>query len=114
MAKRLHMTNADYVTIALSPALVMLLVGSLVYFLIEVLYVGEYQARLMYVFALFVFAAVLIARISIEDGAEYASLFALPLGLATFLVLVKFVEHPGPFSWLINIGLMCVVWSTLR
>lgn len=110
MAKRLHMTNADYVTIALSPALVMLLVGSLVYFLIEVLYVGEYQARLMYVFALFVFAAVLIARISIEDGAEYASLFALPLGLATFLVLVKFVEHPGPFSWLINIGLMCVVW----
>jgi hypothetical protein len=110
MAKRLHMTNADYVTIALSPALVMLLVGSLVYFLIEVLYVGDYQARLMYVFALFVFAAVLIARISIEEGAEYASLFALPLGLATFLVLVKFVEHPSPLSWLINIGLMCVVW----
>jgi hypothetical protein len=53
---------------------------------------------------------VLIARISIEDGAEYASLFALPLVLATFLVLAKFVEHPGPFSWLINIGLMCVVW----
>jgi hypothetical protein len=110
MAKRLHMTNADYVTIALSPALVMLMVGSLVFFLIDVLYVGEYQARLSYVFALFVFAAVLIARISIEEGAEYASLFALPLGGATFLVLMKFVEHASPFNWLINIGLMFVVW----
>jgi hypothetical protein len=110
MAKRLHMTTADYVTIAVSPALVMTLVGSLVYFLIEVMYAGEYAARLMYVFALFVFAAVLIARISIEEGSEYASLFALPLGLATFFVLSKFVEHPSPFSWLINIALMCTVW----
>ena len=110
MAKRLFMTTADYVTIAVSPALVMALVGSLVFFLIEVMYVGEYQARLTYVFALFVFAAVLVARISIESGSEYASLFALPLGLATFLVLLKFVEHPSPFSWLINIVLMCVVW----
>jgi hypothetical protein len=110
MAKRLYMTTADYATIALSPALVMLLVGSLVFFLIDVFYVGEYAARLMYVFALFVFAAVLGSRIAIESGSEYASLFALPLGLAVFAVLVKFVEHPGPFSWLINIGLMCVVW----
>lgn len=110
MAKRLYMTTADYVTIALSPALIMTLVGSLVFFLIEVLYVGEYQARLMYVFALFVFAAVLVARIAIESGSEYASLFALPLGLATFFVLLRFVEHPSPFSWLINIGLMGVVW----
>jgi Domain of unknown function (DUF4129) len=110
MAKRLYMTTADYVTIALSPALIMTLVGSLVFFLIEVMYEGEYQARLMYVFALFVFAAVLVARISIESGTEYASLFALPLGLATFFVLLRFVEHPSPFSWLINIGLMGVVW----
>ncbi len=66
------MTTADYVTIAVSPALIMALVGSLVFFLIEVMYVGEYQARLMYVFALFVFAAVLVARISIESGSEYA------------------------------------------
>ena len=75
----------------------MALVGSLVFFLIEVLYVGEYQARLMYVFALFVFAAVLVAADLDRDAArEYASLFALPLGLATFFVLVQFVEHPEP------------------
>lgn len=110
MAKRLHMTTADYVAIAISPALIMALVGSLVFFLIEVLYEGEYQARLTYVFALFVFAAVLVARISIEDGRERGALFALPLGLATFVVLSKFVEHDSAFSGLINIVLIAVVW----
>ena len=110
MAKRLYMTSADYLAIAISPALIMALVGSLVFFLLEVLYVGDYEARLMYVFALFVFAAVLVSRISIEDGREYASMFALPLGLATFVVLVRFIEHPSVWSHLINLGLMLVIW----
>lgn len=110
MAKRLHMTSADYVAIAVSPALVMALVGSLVFFLIEVLYVGQYQARLNYVFALFVFAAVLVARIAIEMGSERAAMFALPLGVATFLVLFRFVQHPSPLSPLINLMLIAVVW----
>lgn len=107
---KLRMTNADYVAIAVSPALIMALVGSLVFFLIEVLYVGQYQARLMYVFALFVFATVLIGRISIELGADRAALFALPLAIAMFLVLAKFVEHASPYSHLINIGLLAIVW----
>jgi hypothetical protein len=110
MAKRLHMTNADYVAIAISPALIMLLVGSLVFFLIEVAYVGEYAFRLNYAFALFVFAGVLIARIAIEMGSERASLFASALGVAMFLFLVRFVEHPSPYSHLINLVLMAVVW----
>src|SRR3954454_9333229 len=110
MAKKLYMTTADYLVIAVSPALIMALVGSLVYFLIDVFYAGEYEARLDYAFGLFVFAAVLIARISIEEGREYAAMFALPLGGAMFLVLLKFVEHPSPFSWLINLLLMAVVW----
>ena len=112
MAKRpkMRMTAADYVAIAVSPALVMAMVGSLVFFLIEVLYIGQYQARLNYVFALFVFATVLIGRISIEMGAERATLFALPLGIAMFLVLAKFVQHASPYSHLINISLLGVVW----
>ena len=104
------MTNADYVAIALSPALIMALVGSLVFFLIEVFYVGQYTARVNYVFALFVFATVLIGRISIETGADRAALFALPLGVAMFLVLAKFVEHASPYSHLINIALLGIVW----
>ena len=110
MAKRLYMTSADYLAIAISPALIMALVGSLVFFLIEVLYVGQYQARLNYAFALFVFAAVLIARISIEMGSERAALFALPLGIVMFLFLLRFVEHPNAFSHLINLGLLALVW----
>ena len=107
---KLRMTNADYVAIAVSPALIMALVGSLVYFLIEVLYVGQYQARLNYVFALFVFATVLIGRISIEMGAERAAMFAFPLAVAMFLVLAKFVQHASPYSHLINIALLGIVW----
>ena len=110
MSKRLYMTSADYLVIAISPALIMALVGSLVFFLIEVFYAGEYQARLNYSFALFVFAAVLIARISIEMGSERAALFAVPLAVAMFLFLVKFVEHPSPFSHVINLALMAIVW----
>lgn len=112
MAKRpkLRMTNADYVAIAVSPALIMALVGSLVFFLIEVLYVGQYQARLIYVFSLFIFATVLIGRIAIEMGTERAAMFALPLGIAMFLVLAKFVPHASPYSHLINIVLLGLVW----
>src|SRR3954467_13478435 len=110
MAKKLYMTTEDYLVIAISPALIMALVGSLVYFLIEVFYAGDYAPRLDYAFGLFVFAAVLIARISIEEGREYAALFALPLAGAMFLVLLKFVEYSTPFSWLINLVLMGIVW----
>ena len=110
MAKRLFMTSADYLAIAVSPALIMALVGSLVFFLLDVLYVGEYEARLTYVFALYVFATVLVSRIAIDDGREYAALFAIPLGLATLLVLLKFMEHPSAWSHLINVGLVLVIW----
>jgi hypothetical protein len=110
MAKRLTMTNADYLAIAVSPALIMALVGSLVFFLIEVLYVGQYQARMNYAFALFVFAAVLIARISIEIGSEHAALYALPLGIVMFLFLLRFVDQPNALGHLINLALLGLVW----
>jgi hypothetical protein len=57
-----------------------------------------------------VFAAVLIGRISIEMGNERAALFALPLGAAVFVVLLRFVEHPSPLSPLINLLLIGLVW----
>ena len=105
-------TLADYMIIAISPALIMALVGSLVFFLIELLYQGQYQARLQYVFALFVFASVLIGRISIEEGRERAMGFSVILGLAVLLVMGKFIEFPGIFdrlSWFINIGLIILI-----
>jgi len=106
-------TLTDYMVIAISPALIMALVGSLVFFLVEVLYQGQYQTRLQVVLALFVMAAVLIGRISIEEGREYASMFALPLGVVTLLALFRFVEFSGilgRISWLVNIGLIGLIW----
>jgi len=114
MPRRLHKTLIDYLVIAVSPALIMALVGSLVFFLIEVFYRGNFQGRLQYIFALFVIGAVLIARISIEDGRERAALFALPLGIAVLLAINKFVVFQGslldPLTSLINLGLIALIW----
>ena len=52
-------TAADYAVTAASPALVMLMVGSLVFFLVEVLYAGLYSERLLYTLFFFVFMPLL-------------------------------------------------------
>lgn len=114
MARRLHQTLADYVVIAISPALIMALVGSLVFFLIGVFYEGEYQARLHWVMACFVFAAVLISRISIEEGFERAAPFGAALALVVGLATMRFLDYRGDwvdhFGWIINLGLIALVW----
>ena len=74
MARRLPQTTFDYMIVAISPVLIMFLVGSLAFFLIEVAYGGEFVARLRFVVALFVMAATLCCRISIEEGIEYAQI----------------------------------------
>jgi hypothetical protein len=114
MARRLQKTLVDYLVIAISPALIITLVGSLVFFLLEVFYHGTFQLRLHYVFALFIIGAVLISRISIEEGRERALLFALPLAIVTMLAINKFVRFQGnmstSFSFIINLGLIGLVW----
>jgi len=115
---RLHKTLTDYLVIAISPALIMTLIGSLAFFLLAVFYRGQHGLRLNYVIALFVFAAVLIARISIEESRERAMLFAVPLTLATLLVGAKFVSFSGPlasYSLVINAGLLLLIlWCADR
>lgn len=106
-------TLVDWVVIALSPILVMLMVGSLVFFLVEVLYAGQYSDRLLYTLFFFVIGAVLIARISIEQGSTKAWLYGSFLAVATFLALQLFVTYDGPaklFAPIINLFLMGVVW----
>ena len=114
MARRLHKTLIDYLVIAISPALIILLVGSLVFFLLEVCYHGEYSGRLECIFGLFVIGAVLIGRISIEDGRERAALFAVPLGIVTLLAINKFVEFQGgllsSLSFIVNCGIVALIW----
>jgi hypothetical protein len=108
-------TLGDYVTIAFSPLLIMALVGSLVFFLLEVLYGGRYSARLQWTLFWFVFAMVLIARIAIEQADGRAGMYGLGLGAAVFLSLQAFIEYPpdapiASFRWAINLGLMALIW----
>jgi len=116
MSRRLHPTLADYLVIAVSPAMIMTLVGSLVFFLIEVLYQGQYPGRLHYVMSLFVFAAVLIGRIGIELGTSHARNYAVLLGLATLLAMGRFVQFPpsmAAYALLVNVGLVgLILWCT--
>jgi hypothetical protein len=107
-------TLTDFMAEAISPALIMALVGSLIFFLVEVLYVGQYPDRLLWGLFFFVFAAVLIARISIESPSR-ATVYALLLAVPVWLTLQFYVEYPedsplAPFRWAVNIGLVAVIW----
>lgn len=114
MADRKTPPLIDLAAVAVSPALIMLMVGSLVFFLIEVLYGGQWTDRLIYTFFFFVFGIVLIARLHIQEGGPKARVYGLALGLVAYIALLAFVEYPTP--WLkalapfLNIGLMALVW----
>src|SRR5216683_2517507 len=113
--KKPQQTLADYVTIALSPVLIMVLVGSLIFFLLEVLYVGQYSGRMQWTLFFFVFGIVLIARISIEQGGGRAMLYGIAMAFVVWLALGAFIEYPAgspltALSWAINLGLIGVAW----
>jgi hypothetical protein len=107
-------TAADYLVIALSPALIMGLVGSLVFFLLEIAYAGQYEGRLQWILFWFVFAIVLVARISMAtEIAARAPLYGIVLAVAVWLGMGQFVEYSPELlglSWLINGGLIGLVW----
>lgn len=111
--RRLHQTLMDYMVIGISPALIMGMVGSMLFFLLTVFYQGQHEARMHFIFAMFTMAIVLIARISMEEGIEYASLFGIALAGVTFMALLRFAQISGPFaehSMLINCTLIGIVW----
>ena len=103
---RLGKTLMDYMVIAITPVLIMLLVGSLTFFLLTVFYDGLYDARLRFIFSCFVFAVVLITRISIEEGKERAVLFAIPLAIAMFVAVARFSD----LNILFNVCLIGLIW----
>jgi hypothetical protein len=100
-----HKTAADLMVIALSPALIMALVGSLCFFLIEVFYRGKMVASVRWVMFWFVVAIVLVSRIAIEKSSEYAAMYGLALAATVWFYLVR--TQP---SYLLGIVLLAVVW----
>ncbi|MFK7770332.1 MAG: hypothetical protein AB8B55_24185 [Mariniblastus sp.] len=101
------------------PVLIILMIGALVYFLIEVFYRGPHAARLCWVFGLFTSAAVLVSRISVEEGMERAALFGFALAGATFVVTLQLVDFDyGALSVLKPVVVLffiaIVMWSANR
>lgn len=105
MARRPQKTIVDYLTILISPLLIMLLVGSIVFFVLEVGYEGKWTTRLRWVMFWFVVASVMIGRIAIEKGTGMAVFYALGLGTAIGLWTNKFLGVV-PLVW----GLLAFVW----
>src|SRR5207253_7291261 len=111
-------TFADYVAIALSPALIMALVGSLVFFLVEVLLGPEYPEQLLWILFFFVFGAVLIARISMtSEISGRAGVYAIVLGALVWLSLMVYVKYPpasklASFDWILNGVLIAIIWGS--
>jgi len=109
-------TLADYITSALNPVLIMILVGSLVFFLLEVCYAGAYGADMRWTLFFFVMAVVLIARITMIGGAEgRVGCYAPVLGLAVWMAMQRYVQFPadGPSEGLrgfINLCLIAIIW----
>ncbi len=105
-------TLADYVGIAISPALIVGMVLSLTLFLLQVIYKGEFEGGFRWVLFWYVIASVLITRISIEQGSETASVFGTALGIATGLVTMVFAPETksGINSVIVVWGLMVLIW----
>src|SRR5215831_9455839 len=111
-------TLADYVVVAISPALIVALIGSLVYFLLEITYQGEFQGRMRWILAFYVFGSVLVARVAMHaEAAPRAPLYSLILAAAAWVGLGMFVEYPPELvgvSWAINLGFVGLVWWSAR
>lgn len=107
-------TAVDFVALILNPVLVMMMVGSLVFLLQESFYRGDFPMRLRWVSGLFVFAAVLIAWITIEMGRSRAGLYLSPLFILGVVALNRFVESHilgiPAFTTIFHVLVVVSVW----
>jgi Domain of unknown function (DUF4129) len=79
-------TLLDYLVAAIEPVLIMVMVGSLMFFLLDLLYDGPYLERLRWIFFWFVFGIVLITRVSMQIGTALALGYGVALGSAVAVV----------------------------
>jgi hypothetical protein len=112
-------TPADIMAFLLSPLLIMAMVGSLVFFLLEVLYAGANPGRMQWVLFFFIFGAVLVARIALQpEIAVRAGFYGPVLGLAAWLAVQNYVQYPAHlarYGGLVTLGLIILIlWCTHR
>src|SRR5262245_23577516 len=106
MPRRTPQTLADYLVVGICPGLIMFLVGSLMWFLVEIFYQGEFRLRMLFVMAMFVMGIVGIARISMESGFERASLFGFPFAAVIVMAIMAFIKD----GLIVGVPLMILVW----
>src|SRR5215469_9880630 len=98
-------TLADQLVISISPLLIMLLLGSLSFFLIQVFFRGEAIGSVRWVMFWSVMAVVLVSRMGIEQGEAYAAIYGGALALATWFYLMR--VHP---AFILGMLLLGIVW----
>lgn len=95
----------DYLAVAFSPLLIAILVGSLVFFLLDVFYSGVMSGGIRWMMFWYVIAIVAVARISVERGALIANIYGLSLALTTWLYISS--THEG---FMLGIFLLAFIW----
>src|SRR4051794_24727609 len=98
-------TSADYLVIAVNPVMIMLLVGSLSFFLTQVFYRGALINSVRWTLFWFVIGIVACARLGIERGRGTAMLYGGALAAATWLYLS--MTQPAA---LVGAALLAIVW----
>ncbi len=83
---------ADYLAILISPILIMALVGSLVFFCVEVAYRGDNGGLIRWTLFWFVTASVLVSRIAIQNSSNQGALYGILLGVATGAMMAIYVD----------------------
>jgi hypothetical protein len=110
--KKARPESLDFFLAAIAPVFIIGMIGSLVYFIIMVCYEGPFIVRLMWILGLYTVAAVLIARIAIEQSRQLAFAYMFALGGATLFVAPQFLTVTGPLAFLsfpILLGLLVLV-----
>ncbi len=110
--KKLRPEGLDFFLAATAPIFIIGMIGSLVYFVITVCYQGSFTERLMWILGLYTVAAVLIARIAIEQSRQLAYTYMFVLAAATLVVTPQFFVVSGAmavFSFPILICLLVMV-----
>ena len=98
-------TLVDYLVAAIEPVLIMIMVGSLMFFLLDLWYEGPVLDRLRWILFWFVFGIVLITRVSMQIGSTLATGYGVALGGAVALV-ASVLAGFQPFLLIV----MGVVW----
>jgi hypothetical protein len=98
-------TLVDYLVAAIEPALIMIMVGSLMFFLLDLTYEGPFLERLRWLLFWFILGIVLITRVSMQIGSSLARGYGVALGGAVALVATVLTGFQ-PFLLVI----LAVVW----